>query len=283
MSNPSLITAKIFVLADGNPILELRPVPGKGIGMFTTGPIARGTRILSESAIMHLAGDEDLFDVPLKFAKMSIEDQATFLELAATPLKRQGRDQWKMLLLQRTFEPEKASELPIDLKMRLLSIFEINSFAAGAGAAVVATAARMNHSCTPNVYHYWNAATGHLTVHATRDMTAGEEILTCYVDVCFYTEARQKELERYRFRCDCAAGSMQTHSGRQSEKRRQQLCALNGKIVTNCKSSPSVQVDFEQSTLEAVLQIIDILHEEGLTDMELARQYVPPSKCNDGS
>ena len=242
--------------------------------MFTTGPIARGTRILSQSAIMHLADDEDLFDVPLKFAKMSIEDQATFLELAATPLERQGRDQWKMLLLQRTFEPEKASELPMDLKTRLLSIFETNSFAAGAGAAVVVTAARMNHSCTPNVYHCWNAATGQLTVHATRDLTTGEEILTCYVNVCIYSEARQKELERYGFRCDCAACCMQTHSGRQNEKRRQRLWALNGEIVTKCMSSPNVQADFEKSTLEAVLQIINILREEGLTNMELTRQYV---------
>ena len=251
--------------------------------MYTTGPITRGTRILSQSAIMHLCDDEDLFDVPWKFAQMSIEDQTTFLGLAATPWERQDKDQWKMLLLQRTFEPGKASELPMDLQTRLLSIFETNSFAAGAGAAVVATAARMNHSCTPNVYHCWNAATGQLTVHATRDLTAGEEILTCYTNVCFYSEARQKELDRYGFRCDCAACCTQTHFGRRSEKRRQRLCALNGEIVTKCMSSQSVQSDFEKGTLEAVLQIIKILREEGLTNMELTRQYVPPSNCNSGS
>lgn len=251
--------------------------------MHTIGPIARGTRILSQSALMRLGDDEDLLDVPSKFAKMSIEEQSTFLGLAATPFERQDKDQLKMLLLQRTFEQEKASQLPMDLQTRLLSIFKTNSFAAGAGAVVVASAARMNHSCTPNVYHCWNAATGQLTVHATRDLTAGEEILTCYVNVCYYSEARQKELERYGFKCDCAACCMQTYFGRKSEKRRQRLCALNRGIVTKCMSSQSGQADFEKGTLEAVLQIIKILREEGLTNMELTRQYVPPSNCKSGS
>ena len=245
--------------------------------MYTTGPIVRGTRMLSQSPLMLLGDEEDLFDVPSKFAKMSIEEQTTFLGLAATPSERQDKDHLKMLVLQRTFEPEKASGLPMDLQTRLLSIFETNSFAAGTGAAVVATAARMNHSCTPNVYHCWNATTGQLTVHATRDMMADEEILTCYVNVCCYREARQKELDRYGFGCDCAACCMQTDFGRKSEKRRQRLCALKGEMVTKCMASQTGQSDFERGALEAVLQIIKILQEEGLTNMELTRQYVPPS------
>ena len=244
--------------------------------MYATRPIARGTRMLSQSALMLLGDDEDLFDVPSKFAKLSIEEQTTFLGLAAAPLEKCG-ERSKMLLLQRSFEPEKASKLPMDLQTRLLSIFETNSFAAGAGAAIVANAARMNHSCTPNVYHCWNAATGQLTVHATRDLTAGEEILTCYINVCCYREARQKELDRYGFRCHCAACGTQTDFGRKSEKRRQRMCALKSEIVARCMTSQSVHSDFERNTLEAVLQIIKILREEGLMDMELTRQYVP--KC----
>lgn len=245
--------------------------------MHTTGPIARGTLILSQSALMLLGDDEDLLDVPSKFAKMSIEDQTTFLGLAATPSEMQDKDQLKLLVLQCNFEPEKASGLPMDLQMRLLSIFETNSFAAGAGAAIVATAARMNHSCTANVYHCWNAATGQLTVHATRDLTAGEEILTSYIDTCFYHEARQQGLDRYGFKCDCAACCMQTDFGRKSEKRRRRLCALNREIVTKCMTSQTGQSDSERGALEAVVQIIKILREEGLMNMELTRQYIPPS------
>ena len=231
---------------------------------------------------MLLSDNEELLDVPSKFAKLSVEEQTTFLGLAATALERRSKDQSKMLLLQRTFEPEKASELPIDLQTRLLSIFETNSFAAGAGAAVIATAARMNHSCTPNVYHCWNAATGHLTVHAIRDLKAGEEILTCYINVCYYSEARQKQLDRYGFICDCAACCMQTDFGRKSEQRRRRLCVLNREIVTKSMSFQGGQSDFEKGTLDAVLQIIQILREEGLTGMELTRQYVAPSNCKSG-
>ena len=243
--------------------------------MYATGPIARGTRMLSQNALMLLGKDEDLLDVPYKFVKLSTEEQKIFLGLAATQPDRRRSE---MLLLQRACEPEKASELPMGLQKRLLSVFETNSFATDAGAVVVANAARMNHSCTPNVYHCWNAGTGQLTVHATRDLKAGEEILTCYVNVCFYHEARQKELDRYGFTCDCAACCMQTDFGRTSEERRQRLCALNGDIIMECMISRNGQYGFERGTLEAVLQIIKILLEEGLTNMELTRQYVPRSK-----
>ncbi len=243
--------------------------------MYATVPIARGTRVLSQSALMLLGKDEDLLNVPYKFVKMSTEEQKTFLGLSAFQLDRRRSE---MLLLQRVCEPEKASELPMGLQQRLLSVFETNSFATDAGAVVVANAARMNHSCTPNVYHCWNAGTGQLTVHATRDLEAGEEILTCYINVCFYHEARQKELDRYGFTCDCAACCMQTDFGRTSEERRQRLCALNGDIIMACMISCNGQCGFERGTLEAVLQIIEILREEGLTNMELTRQYVPHSK-----
>ena len=242
--------------------------------MYTTGPIARGTRLLSQSALMLLDKDEDLLDVPLKFVKLSTEDQETFLGLAATHSQKLNRNRSEMLLLQRTLEPEKASELAVGLQERLLSIVETNSFAADSGAVIVATAARMNHSCTPNVYHCWNAGTGQLTVHATRDLRAGEEILTCYVNVCFYHEARQKELDRYGFKCDCAACCMQTGLGRTSEERRQRLCALNREMIMICMTSPNSRCDFERSTLKVVLQIIEIMREEGLENMELTRQYV---------
>ena len=241
--------------------------------MYTTGHIARGTRILTESALMILGKDEDLLDVPLKFVGLSNEEQTTFLGLAATPSEKRDRNRSEMLLLQRVFEPEKASELPMGVQMRLLSIFETNSFAADTGAVVVTTAARMNHSCTPNVYHCWNAGTGQLTVHATRDLRAGEEILTCYVNVCFYQGARQKELDRYGFRCDCAVCCMQTDFGRLSEQRRRRLCALNRDIVMKCMTSRNDERDFEKGTFETVLQMIEILREEELTNMELTRQY----------
>ena len=242
--------------------------------MYTTKPITRGTRMLSQSALMLLDENEDLLDVPLKFVGLSTEEQNTFLGLAATPLEKLGRKRSEMLLLHRALEPEKASELPMGLQERLLSIFETNSFAANTGAVIVATAARMNHSCTPNVYHCWNAGTGQLTVHATRDLRAGEEVLTCYINVCFYHEARQKGLNRYGFSCDCAACCMQTDFGKTSEERRQRLCALNRDIVMKCMTSGNDHYDFERGTLKTVLQIIEIMREEGLTNMELTRQYV---------
>ena len=89
----------------------------------------------------------------------------------------------------------------------------------------------MNHSCTPKVYHCWNAGTGQLTVHATRDLRANDEIWTFCVNVCFYQEVRQKELDHYGLRCDCSVCCMQTDFGRMSEQRRRRLCALNREVT----------------------------------------------------
>lgn len=36
----------------------------------------------------------------------------------------------------------------------------------------------MNHHCTPNVFHRFNANINRLTIHALRDIKPGEEIST---------------------------------------------------------------------------------------------------------
>ena len=261
-----------------SPIYEIKPIAGKGIGMFATHPIPRGTRILHEHPLLLLERDlgGDIYDIPLKFSKMSPEGQAAFLSLAATPHAERDPNRLEWLQILSQSEAYAGFNMPMVERQRLLQIFETNSFSAGEGSAIVFDASRMNHSCTPNVYHNWNAGLGALTVHAIRDVETGEEIVTSYVNICVYQSARQDQLDRYGFNCDCKACDMGTKFGRASEARRQRLCVVNRQVVLRYLCPDRSELDNDDCTLGTVVEIIKILKEEGIVNMELTRQYANP-------
>ncbi|KAG8975731.1 hypothetical protein FRC05_005249 [Tulasnella sp. 425] len=103
----------------------------------------------------------------------------------------------------------------------LISKFTVNSFTltnpslTSIGVAVSPLAALINHSCEPNaVVVFPRSSVVHqsgsdpLEVVAIKDIAAGEEILTSYVDVSLPRHLRIKELqERYMFTCTCSACS----------------------------------------------------------------------------
>ena len=259
-------------------IYEIKSIAGKGIGMFATHPIPRGTRILHERPLLLLERDlgGDIYYIPLKFSKMSPEGQAAFLSLAATPHAERDPNRLEWLQILSQSEAYAEFNMPMAERQRLLQIFETNSFSADEGSAIVFDASRMNHSCTPNVYHNWNAGSGMLTVHAIRDVETGEEIVTSYINICVYQSARQDQLDRYGFNCDCKACDMGTKFGRASEARRQRLCVVNRQVVLRYLCPDRSELDNDDCTLGAVVEIIKILKEEGIVNMELTRQYANP-------
>ncbi|KAL2042800.1 hypothetical protein N7G274_004559 [Stereocaulon virgatum] len=261
-----------------NKLYEIKIVTNKGIGMFATHFIPRGTRILREPPLLLLekCHGEEIYHVPLKFQQLSPTAQASYLSLAATTNAERdpGRLEWLQILSATSIHAE--LDLSMDIRQRILQIFETNSFSADAGSAIVYEASRMNHSCTPNVYHNWNAALGErgeLTVHAIRDILPGEEILTSYINICAYQFARQEQLNRYGFQCDCAACDMQTQFGRDSEERRRRLCVVNRKVVERCLWPGRSEMGDDGGTLDAVVEIIELLRAEGVVHMELTRHY----------
>ncbi|BGP57780.1 hypothetical protein JCM8202v2_005427 [Rhodotorula sphaerocarpa] len=102
----------------------------------------------------------------------------------------------------------------------LCSRFVSNSFAltsptdlSNIGVSICPLTALINHSCAPNAVVVFPSfpASGsntskHMAVVALRDIPAGEEILTSYVDLSLPRTDRRRELEeRYKFRCECEA------------------------------------------------------------------------------
>ncbi|ROV89455.1 hypothetical protein VMCG_10198 [Cytospora schulzeri] len=63
---------------------------------------------------------------------------------------------------------------------------------------------RINHSCSPNAHAHYNGTTERLTVHATRDIEAGEQVFVQYVDnACLPREQRQEQAKKFGFTCVC--------------------------------------------------------------------------------
>jgi len=166
-----------------------------------------------------------------------------------------------------------AAETEMDI-VDAMCIWATNSFPAGRDAGgIFMTAARMNHSCIANVSHTFNEALGTLTVHAARDIKAGEEFEISYIDgACRTREQRQIELkENYGFVCACPA-CKDTDFGRASEKRRQKLSRIHQGI--NESRSPrkvSVSVTSPASCAVGLITIHDLMQEEGICSRELAK------------
>ncbi|KAG5341918.1 hypothetical protein C0989_007080 [Termitomyces sp. Mn162] len=63
------------------------------------------------------------------------------------------------------------------------------------------------HSCTPNVSPHFHSPSFSLRLHATRSITAGEELFISYTDNCKPRAERQEDLRPYGFKCACGACS----------------------------------------------------------------------------
>jgi len=101
-------------------------------------------------------------------------------------------------------------------------------------------ATRMNHSCLPNSFHYWNEKLGQHVVHVIKDVSAGEELTIAYVQPVQARTARRGQLRaKYGFDCGCAACDLSTVFGRESEQRREISVVMRDVLDTPTKERES--------------------------------------------
>ena len=114
-----------------------------------------------------------------------------------------------------------------------LGIFQANGYPAPAGprseeAGVFLAFSRFNHGCVPNVSHSWHGFKEKV-VFASRDIIAGEELLTNYVELCCGGQERREVLrERFGFECTCVACARDDEA--ESDARRRDCGALDETI-----------------------------------------------------
>lgn len=213
---------------------EMRDAPGKGKGLFATKNIARGSRITAESPLFLLA-DKGVTEIPIAVASLSSTQQKTLFELSnGWPMENiLELTEWMKHL--QSYDARRKVELKGMSPRRqaiAIAIVETNAHTTGAGSGLFPEASRINHSCIPNVYHSWNTALEKLSIHAIRDIEAGEELLTTYIPLLLARQQRHDEqhLGHYGFQCRCQACDLSAAFWTQSQERRQWLALCDQQV-----------------------------------------------------
>jgi SET domain-containing protein len=126
--------------------MELRESPEAGRSWFAKASISRGTRILTEDALLVLEEVDVPESVVFAFEKLSQIDQAKYLNLSS----RHDNEH----LGQYSFYETNGQQTLSDLHCRIDDIFHISAY----GDIVCYFRSFFNHSCMPNVGFCYNSA-----------------------------------------------------------------------------------------------------------------------------
>jgi hypothetical protein len=182
-------------------------IPNKGKGLVARVKIAIGSRILVESPLFSVAGSVGTID------RMILEK-----------VRALSREQQRQYLSLHNRSP---GQNPMS------SIFATNALPCGSDSpvsAVYPTICFINHSCIPNAHNNWNSETNKETIHAVRDILAGEEITIPYT-------TGERSIERlamlntaFGFKCTCELCSNQAAPLQESDARRAEITRLDQAI-----------------------------------------------------
>lgn len=179
--------------------------------------IPMGTRILAESPLMFLPRSKTPF---LKFcdAVNLIDPKMTgFADLHCNARLLNENLPGNIVTQIRAESPKS----PIDVQneafrsfLELYAIYQTNAVIItkdnqDVGSGLFLTYSRINHSCVPNAYNMWNSNTNRQTVHAGRDIKAGQQIFVSYLGDSGDTMTRDQRLKQtqlyWGFICSCKA------------------------------------------------------------------------------
>ena len=234
--------------------------PGKGLGMFATKDIQKGTRILAEKPFFSLSEAPELSlidpyapnDISEAFDRLTIDEQSKYMSLHC---------------------PERTDCSP------LISIHVANCYEMGPGTCICLDASRINHSCIPNAHFSWNDSTKRITVHAVKEIPMGEEVTISYCPAIRTFEGRKSSLKPYVFTCCCPACQMDTEFGRSSRIRRRQMRNLDHEIADFQHDPSAARAEHGNCNEEpAILRLVSLLDDEGLV-YEKSRAYHDAAEC----
>jgi SET domain-containing protein len=164
--------------ADSRHLMELKPFPGKGLGLFANEKILRGTRILAEQVLLATNEDSGCKGILSEFKSLSPSQQDAYFDLHGYTEDLHRRMTAKELGC-------KWQNIPA-LHRRVLSIYHANAFEKG----VFILRSRMNHSCLPNTITKYNPIYAKRTFHAIYDIDAHGELTTLAAEVVCTSSAR---------------------------------------------------------------------------------------------
>ena len=275
---------------DINPLVEVGLTSSKGLGVFATQDIKPGALVLSESPLLVLlvrGGTSQ--HVLRKVASLSPSDLDDFYNLSHNKncLNSEKRKAVQEACPAKQYFrqcPEILAGVQ-DAVVKIYLIIETNAIAMGSEhIGVFLMSSRINHSCTPNAHANYNPVLGKLTVYAIKDIKAGEELVTGYIDCAHPVGYRSEKLHEAGFNCNCDVCKTSA-PGTNSEERRDRLedlgfalAAYDGKEVPGYIYKKSLIPQNQTQALARAEESITLLRQEGLVGMCLTSMYRQCSK-----
>ncbi|KAG6089727.1 hypothetical protein E4U30_008316 [Claviceps sp. LM220 group G6] len=226
---------------------SLQDIPGKGKGLVATREIPKGTRILSE---------QPLITLPIKVPAEKVPDL----------LSRQ----WESLNIdQRTAYlslHNNVANVSKNDRPQLVSIFYTNCREYGREdrLAIFMEASRINHDCESNTEGEWNPNIKRHTVHAIKDIHAGEEITLCYAGAGYHdTRASEKKsFQRdHKFVCSCHTCNLPAEQREERDRKLLQISTLRWIYTDTAYKCPPIR---SLRYLDAQARIYSELNREDL-------------------
>ncbi|KAH8891977.1 SET domain-containing protein [Thozetella sp. PMI_491] len=247
-------------------MFQVQQAAGKGLGVFATQLIRRGTRILAERPLISI--DKTSPNVVAAARRLSAPQRTQLLDLS---LNQKRRSSILSLLEVAWYSLPRLGSIAANRD--LLNAFRNNNFALGDDAGTqscFAQVARINHSCVPNAQGNFNTTLESFTVHALHDIPAGDEITISYLgDQLAAPEVRQSLLKQsHDFLCGCPICDSASPRARESADRRAEF---RRKLTEYAEG----EAQDEGAMLETLIHAYE---EEGLAGRELASIYLAAAK-----
>ena len=287
-------------------LFVIQASPGKGLGLFASAEIPAGTRKLFEQPILtndgcsairihhkvlnlnairpllmdeflglgHI-GDlptEDERQIPAQGALPRKTRMDVFTKVITDAKWSERDDQGRQVRILETRDIKQAAIHYAIFDNKSVSIRNLMNTADIRG--VFLNASRINHSCYPNCCLSWNIARSRLSVHALRDIQAGEELVSMYNErkmILGYRDSRMRELKvNFGFDCTGPACDISTDSGKHASRREamaELMEQVRERIKISGKQGTGVDVTYEK--------ILSLMEDDKLEPLEKCFMYKP--------
>lgn len=263
---------------------EIKAAGAKGLGVFASSIIPRGTRILAERPLFTIPKDNSIHrNIYYAIRLLSPEARTQFLQLSSHGGTRLSLVRWAQAAFHTTksalsslatLKPTdrrrigtEAHRWTLSENVKTLNIFLANNFDLGdsQGRAIFRNISRINHSCVPNAQGNFNEGLEKFTVHAVREIDKGEELTISYLPEHGATrQSRQERLEDvYGFKCDCPVCDSNSMLSQQSDIRRKKM----HEQIARFAESGETNIEQEHRMTE---DFIRVLEDDGIVGREVS-------------
>ncbi|USP75439.1 uncharacterized protein yc1106_02713 [Curvularia clavata] len=253
-----------YPVCNGPPqVYVVEPSHGRGLGVFAVHDLDIGDIVMRETPIIKISLSEVVKGggYPMDVVSKLVHDEFNMLSSSA---------QEEVLAL--TYYTTPGENTPPDT---LGNIFRTNAYNTGDKVGLFPRIARINHSCRPNTSYYWNEKLNKRIVYATRKIKAGEELFVSYISLLLSREDRQKQLDRYGFKCQCEACAQERAAQETSDRLRitiqRAFANFDHQLVLTPPQS-AAEAERVRKNAEASVQLAQLVQTEGLADY-YARAY----------